>query len=85
MCGVWLKSIARAVVTMDYIVLCCLVRIQGDKNREKLKQWLLSADSAHQKEAEPVEQEDVDDLGTLSDYEFGKIAPVALAVRACTC
>jgi hypothetical protein len=43
---------------------------EGDKNREKLKQWLLSADSAHQKEAEPVEQEDVDDLGTLSDYEF---------------
>ena len=62
---------------------CCLVRIQGDKNKEKLKQWLSSADSAHQKEAEPVQQEDVDDLGTLSDYEFGEIAPVALALCVC--
>ena len=40
-----------------------------------MKQWLSAADSAHQKKAGPAtneEGDDVDDLGTLSDYEFGE-------------
>lgn len=53
---------------------------EGDKNVEKLKKWLSSSEPAHQHRpplatatatttSRQIEQ-DVDDLGSLSDYEF---------------
>ena len=38
---------------------------KGDRNTEKLKEWL-------EFEPDTTKDQDMDDLGTLSDYEFGK-------------
>ena len=65
------------VLVMAWVSMCVHVCVQSDKNQERLKEWLASADTNHitDKEEEPTVGGDMDDLGTLSDYEFGKSMP----------
>ena len=51
---------------------------KSDENREKLKEWLdfLPATAVESSEKQQLDDQrdrgDMDDLGSLSDYEFGK-------------
>ena len=44
---------------------CCLKVAKSDENVERLKEWLDFQPDVDKQEG------DMDDLGTLSDYEFG--------------